>query len=79
MIIFSESSECLGVFLLVVVPPETEVLVLHYPGPRPHHMVLQVEGQSLHLGKETKVFLLQLSSQQLVNFIHFDSILHEEL
>ena len=38
MIILPESAEGLCVLLLVIIPPETEVLVLHDPGPGPHHV-----------------------------------------
>ena len=76
MIIFPECSESLGIFLLVVIPPETEVLVLHDPGPGPHHVVLQDEGQSphlLHLG--TTVFLLYIVHLYQVNNLSLSSII----
>ena len=46
VIIFSQSSECFCVFLLVIIPAETEVLVLHDSGSGhwAHHMRLQSDS-----------------------------------
>ena len=48
VIILPEGAESLRVLLLVIIPPETEVLVrLHDPGPGPHDVAPQLQPEHL--------------------------------